>query len=251
VTEPTSLQPNQTPAAPPASPAVDADAIRKQVVDELFAGKYQGNFDAAKQGVWNLMNSSAEAYKLLQEYRDNGVQVQQGPPQKDALTRLHEEAYIPVDAFREAVSGIVAEEVRQAFAPLTGAMDARNTLATEAPEYLQNESTILSWLATQPQAGAEIKALNDAGLYKQAAKYALLQWKLAKPVTAPGDPALRANAALPNQQITQPTGSQSQDPTLMEQAIRYHRVSGDSRPAYQMLFPDFEPQLPPHLQPRP
>jgi hypothetical protein len=249
--EPTSqqVQQSQTPPTPAANLPVDVDAIRKQVVDELFEGKYKGDFTAAKQGVWNLTNSSAEAYRLLQEYRDNGVQVQQPTGRPDPLERLTKEAYIPADAFTEAVQRIVNQSVEQAFKPLTGAMEARNVLASEAPEYLQNEQGILTWLAANPRLSAEVQQLNDLGQYTAAAKYALLNWKASgKAVSAPGSPELKQQAALPNGNVSQPGNPVLNDPSLMEQALRYGHITGDKRPAYSMLFPDFEPILPPHLQ---
>ena len=76
----------------------------------------------------------------------------------------------------------------------------------------------------------------------------MMMWRAANPPAHAGNPEARQQAQLPNAQSPgQQTMQPQQDPNLLAQAIRYRHATGDDRPAYSMVFPDFQVQLPPHL----
>ena len=108
----------------------------------------------------------------------------------------------------------------------------------------------MAWLRTNPQVEADVQRLNGYGEYAFAAKHALDQWKRTLPVQSPGNPQAIQQAALPNSQQPQgrgldPTAGQAEQ---LAMAIQYGHRTGDKRAALSMVFPDFELQLPPHLQ---
>jgi hypothetical protein len=138
--------------------------------------------------------------------------------------------------------------LESAFAPIQQAARARQELAVSAPEYIQNETAIMSWLQNNPQAANDVARLNQAGLYDLAGKTALQAWRTANPPANSGNVAAKVQASLPNQNAQlnrQVEPSQNQD--VLAQAIAYGHRTGDKRAAYSMLFPDFKVQLPPHI----
>lgn len=246
--EPTSSEQGQQPAQP-ANPANDRAAIETEILNQIFEGKNFKSLDEAKTSYWNLNQYASQAYKELSSRVDPAAVAAQRP---DPLQRLEKEAYIPMDAFTEAVDQRVNDAIERAFKPITGAMDARTTLATEMPSYLTNESAIQAWLGKNPSVAAEVRALNSGGFFVQAAKLATYSYNAAQPLASPGDPGAKSQAALPNsgnpQARTVDGGSGAAD--LMQQALAYNARTGDKRPALTMLFPDFEAIIPEHLKQR-
>lgn len=246
--EPTSEQQqalNQTQAQQQAGNPPDAAAIEAALLQKVFGGKYKTSDEAAR-GHWELNQHAANAMRLLEE-RDNPAHLASQRP--DPLQRLKDEAYIPPDAFRDAVTSVVGPLLQDAFRPIMGSLVARDELSTEFPAYIANEPAIRGWLKNNPQIAAEVQALEAAGLYKQAAKLSTLQWQVANPPASPGNKEQQLQAAL---QTTAANASRTQEtvPTQdqLMMAIQYGHRTGDKRAAYAMLFPEFEPILPPHLQ---
>lgn len=241
--EPTSDAQNQQPAATTA-PAADAESIRAQVLQEVFGGKYQ-TIEDAKKGHWELNNYASQAYQALQT-RVNPSAEQSARP--SPFQRLKDEAMIPEDAFREAVQIEARKVVREELQPFGAALEAQNQIQTNVPDYVANAPAIQKWMTTQPTTAAKVARLNQAQLYDLAAETAFNAWRGANPPAIPGNEGARQQAQMPGslspgQQTMQP----AQDPNMLRQALEYSRRTGDQRPAYSMVFPDFEVQLPPHL----
>lgn len=243
--EPTSSEQGQ-PVAQPANP--DRATIETELLNQIFEGKNFKSVDEAKTSYWNLNQYASQAYKELSSRVDPTAVAAQRP---DPLQRLEKEAYIPMDAFTEAVDQRVNDAIERAFKPITGAMEARTALATEMPSYLTNEQAIQAWLGKNPSVAAEVRSLNSGGFFVQAAKLATYAYNAAQPIASPGDPGAKSQASLPNSgnpQARTVDGSNSED--LMHQALAYSARTGDKRPALTMLFPDFEATIPEHLKQR-
>jgi hypothetical protein len=237
-------QPNPTPANPGAA---DANAIRQQVLSEIFGDKFK-DVDSAKQGYWNLNNYASQAYQHL-EAEKSRLQ----PVTIDPFTQLESESLVKGDVLRKAIESVAQRIVNDKFGPIEQMAVARQNLSVKAPEYLANEAAILGWLQKTPSVAAEIATLEKAGLYEIAAKNALTEWQKANPPANPGNPALKQQAQLlggtPQPGQRQPEGVQTPEDRaeFMKQAIAYGHVTGDRRPAYSNLFPNFKVEIPPHL----
>ena len=228
--------------------AIDPAALKAaeaHILQTVFNGKYPSVEEAGK-GFWNLTNYASQAHQLLQERANPAALAAQREP--DPFETLERDALVKRDVLQAAIRREAKLLIDETMNPLQKAWEARQTLATTAPEYLANEPAINTWLAKNPQVGAKVERLNQLQAYDLAAEIALSAWRAANPPQSPGNSEQKQQAQLLNGQVQtnrQVDPAASQD--LMQQAIRYGHVSGDKRAAYSMMFPDFKIQIPPHL----
>lgn len=241
-TTPETQQPT-TQAANPQS--VDPNAIRNEVLTEVFGGKYR-TVEDAKAGFWNLNNYASQAYQALSD-RVNPAQLAQ--QRNDPFAQIEQDSLVKGDVLRDAIRSEAQLLVRQELAPLQEAWVARQELATSAPDYLANEPAILAWLQKNPQVASKVSRQTQRGLHDLAAETALHYWRTANPPSSTGNVEQKAQAMLPNANVSGPRTmepSNDRQQQLM-QAIAYGHMSGDRRPAYSSVFPDFQVAIPAHL----
>jgi len=239
----------QTQQATPASAAnpQNADAIRQEVLNEIFGGKYK-TVEDAKQGHWNLNNYASQAYQHLEALKTTSA-----PAPVDPFAQLESESLVKADPLRAAIRAEAKKLVDEEFGPVRRMAEARQALAVKAPEYLANEAAIIGWLQKNPSVATDIATLEKAGLYEIAAKNALTEWQRANPPASTGSAAQKQQAALlggqPQPGQRTPEGQQTPEDRaeFMKQAIAYGHATGDKRPAYSNLFPGFKVDIPPHL----
>jgi hypothetical protein len=229
-----------------ANPAADADTIRAEVLNNVFGGKYKSEEDA-KAGFWNLNNYASQAYQALSE-RVNPAALADARAM-DPFAQLEQDSLVKGDVLRSAIRAEAQKLVREELLPMQQAMQARQTLALEAPDYLANEPAILTWLQKNPQVAAKVTRQANAGLHDLAAETALTYWRAANPPAHQGNAEQKAQAAImganmqPGRQLDQAQNRQE----VLAQAIQYGHQSGDRRAAYSQVFPGFQVELPPHL----
>ena len=234
----------QTDQTHQANPEQDKSALEQQLLQSVFDGKYK-SVDEARRGYWELNNYASQAYQALSQRPDPSAVA---ASRQSAFDQLEEESLVKKELLRQAIREEAGTMLESAFAPIQQAARARQELAVSAPDYIQNETAIMSWLQNNPQAANDVARLNQAGLYDLAGKTALQSWRTANPPANSGSVAAKVQASLPNQNAQlnrQVEPSQNQD--VLAQAIAYGHRTGDKRAAYSMLFPDFKVQLPPHI----
>lgn len=227
-----------------ANPEQDKSALEQQLLQSVFDGKYK-SVDEARRGYWELNNYASQAYQALNQRVDPAMTAAQ---RQSAFDQLEEESLVKKDLLKQAIREEAGQLLENAFAPLQQAARARQELQVNAPDYINNESAIMSWLQNNPQAAYDVSRLNQAGLYDLAGKTALQLWRAANPPADGGSMIAKQQAALPNQNAQlnrQVDAPRNQD--MLNQAIAYGHRTGDKRAAYSMLFPDFKVQLPPHI----
>ena len=243
----TTAQTTQTTQSQPANPPVDPNAIRQQVLTEIFGDKYK-SIEDAKQGHWNLNNYASQAYQLLEAEK-----AKQTPAPPDPFAQIESESLVKSDALKSAIRQEAQKLVQETLGPLRQAAEARQALASKAPEYLANETAILGWLQKNPSVAQEIALLERSGLYEIAAKNALREWQAANPPADKGNLEQKKQAQLlgqqpaPGQRPVEGMRTPEEHAEFMKQAIAYGNATGDRRAAYSNLFPGFKVEIPPHL----
>lgn len=224
--------PEPTPAPEPANPLIQ---------DGKYLGKYETP-EAAVQGHWQLNNYAAtlaEQNKALQAQL--AVHQPVAPQPVDPVAQLAQEALLPQDTFVQAVSRIAEQMVAKRFEPIERAYAAREAINAKLPDYETNLKTVDSWLMTQPEVYQDVKALQDAGLYKQAGLLAYREWQAAQGAQRVPNPQQKAAAGMPAIQAQASRGggaAPSQD--NLAGAIQYAQTYGDARPAYSEIFKGFQ-----------
>jgi len=242
----TTTEQTQNPPAPAANPQA-ADAIRQEVLNEIFGGKYK-TVEDAKQGHWNLNNYASQAYQHLEALKTTSA-----PAAVDPFAQLESESLVKADPLRAAIRKEAKAIVEEEFGPIRKMAEARQALTLKAPEYLANEAAIIGWLQKNPSVASDIATLEKAGLYEIAAKNALNEWQRANPPASAGNAAAKQQAALlggtpqPGQRTPEGQPTPEDRAEYMKQAIAYGHATGDKRPAYSNLFPGFKVDIPPHL----
>jgi hypothetical protein len=230
----------------PAEPTSDQVAQAPEADNPLFqGGMYLGKYatpEAAVQGHWQLNNYAAtlaEQNKALQAQLS--VNQAAASPPDDPVSQLAREALLPQDTFVQAVSRIAEQMVAKRFEPIERAYAAREAITQRLPEYESNLKTVDAWLMTQPETYQDVKALQDAGLYKQAGVLAYREWQAAQGATRAPNPQARAAAGMPNTQAqASRSGGSAPSQSNMTDAVAYARAYGDVRPAYSEIFKGFE-----------
>jgi len=233
---------NQQPAEPTSDQVAQAPETDNPLIQD---GKYLGKYptpEAAVQGHWQLNNYAAtlaEQNKALQAQL--AVYHPAAPPPDDPVSQLAREALLPQDTFVQAVSRIAEQMVAKRFEPIEKAYAAREAITQKLPEYETNLKTVDSWLMTQPDVYQDVKALQDAGLYKQAGVLAYREWQAAQGASRAPNPQARAAAGMPNTQAqANRSGGTAPNQGNLEQAIGYSKAYGDPRPAYSEIFKGFQ-----------
>ena len=227
-----------------ANPPVDRAAIEREILQQVFDGKYQ-SVDDARKGHWELNNYAAQAYSLL---ADRNTPAETAANRQSAYDRLAKESLVEPNLLREAVREEAGALIEGYMRPFQAAAAARQELAVTAPDYIQNETAIMGWLQSNPQAARDVARLNSANLYDLAAKTALTYWRAANPPASAGNSEAKLQAQLPNAQLQNSRGVEQENfQNIRQQAIAYGHRTGDRRAAYSSVFPDFQVQLPPHI----
>lgn len=242
-----------TPIAEPQQPQVDpayAEQIRKETLTAIFGDKYGGDVEKAKQGYWYQNRTIAEQAALLDELSSQPVRNSYGQPQapqSDPLSRIQNEYMIPADVLREAIRAEAGGVVRQELAPLANVLGARERIAREIPDFINNEAAVVQYAANDPMLNQRVQRLNAAGLADEALRVMYEGWRFAHPVQSVPTPAAHAAAALPGAAASPAQravpGDVSSEQRLME-AIAYARQTKDEDPLWSEMYKDVKFQYP-------
>jgi len=219
-----------------------AEPANPLVQDGKYLGKYETP-EAAVQGHWQLNNYAATLAEQNKALQAQLAAYQPAAPQPvDPIAQLAQEALLPQDTFVQAVERVAEKIVARKFEPIEKAYAAREALTQKLPDYETNLKTVDQWLMTQPEVYQDVKALQDAGLYKQAGILAYREWQAAQGAQRQPNPQQRAAAGMPNTQAqaTRGGGSAPANPGELSDAIRYAQTYGDPRPAYSKIFEGFQ-----------
>lgn len=205
------------------------------VREPVLKQKFGDNWEAADESYRNIVNQRQdletklnEATQVISELVQRASPVQQAT-KRSAFDRLAEIG-LPPDIIREAMGDVVREELK----PLARGLQARDTILSEYPEFVQEEAQFQKFLKDNRGVQEKYSRLGvldpEMALEWGIAKYK--EHKAASGTTTTGES--RAQAQLPNtvQQSggrTVPDGS-GPDPEKLQRATEYYRQTGDDRP---------------------
>lgn len=239
--------------AAPAAPAAPAQAdpalveqIRNQTLNEIFGGKYKTP-EAAKAGYWEQNKYIGQLESLVGQ---SSAATAQAPP--DPFKRLADESLIPIDAFQQGVQAIVAKELANVFGPITGALQARDSLVASFPQYAADEQKVLAFANSRPELSQKVQQMTAAGFPLEALKLQYTEFLQAHPPVS--TPAPDPKAGLPGTPGSDPSrqpdvqAAQQAEAQRLMSTIQYALQTKDENPMWNEVFKDFKVKLPPGFQ---
>lgn len=232
------------PQAPPAQATADpslVEQIRTQTIKDIFGDKYK-DATAAKKGYWDGVKYIGELEGLVNESRATTAQP------NDPFKRLQDETLMPMDAFAQAVTKVVRDELGAVLGPVMGAQKARDAYVAQNPQYIEDEPKVLTFLMENPELNQKIQALNTAGFATEALQLQHMAYLKAHPPVS--QPSTDLRAGLPGSPGSGP--SRAPENTADKDAaarllgtLQHALRTKDEAPLWNEVFKDFKVKLPP------
>ena len=211
----------------PQSPLpLNPDLMGYPSVEALVAAKRSGDAEAKR-----LRDENEKKDALIAQVLTNGMAANPRtvPDRRGTAQERLAEFGIPVDAMQEMVRG----ELQNALAPLTKGIQARGTIVSEHPEYVQFENDVAQFINNDPGLSQSYPKMFEADP-AAAMEYAFLKFGDSRRRTT-GDPAgaSRAgmsDAAIPSSRAGEGRRGPTQDDEVRAAFQRYQQT-GSSQDA--------------------